>query len=110
MQELPRAVLSHLQGHDALTAHRDSSCPPHVLLSTLPNTLLPLLLLLLALAPVCLHPPITGTMEGGRQADVSKAILSRKDVPYVVAAPLLIQVGGGGWGARGRGWGGGGGC
>lgn len=30
-------------------------------------------------------------MEGGRQAEVSKAILGRKDVPYVVAAPLLIQ-------------------
>jgi hypothetical protein len=30
-------------------------------------------------------------MEGGRQTEVSKAILSRKDVPYVVAAPLLIQ-------------------
>ena len=33
-----------------------------------------------------------GTMEGGRQADVAKAILSAKNVPYVVAAPLLIQV------------------
>lgn len=33
-----------------------------------------------------------GTMEGGRQADVAKAILSSKNVPYVVAAPLLIQV------------------
>eukprot|EP00884_Botryococcus_braunii_P009534 jgi/Botrbrau1/18582/Bobra.0367s0024.1 len=32
-----------------------------------------------------------GTMEGGRQADVAKAILSSKNVPYVVAAPLLIQ-------------------
>lgn len=32
-----------------------------------------------------------GTMEGGRQADVAKAILSAKNVPYVVAAPLLIQ-------------------
>lgn len=30
-------------------------------------------------------------MEGGRQAEVAKAILSRLDVPYVVAAPLLIQ-------------------
>ena len=32
-----------------------------------------------------------GTMEGGRQADVAKAILAAKNVPYVVAAPLLIQ-------------------
>lgn len=30
-------------------------------------------------------------MEGGRQAEVASAILARKDVPYVVAAPLLIQ-------------------
>ncbi len=30
-------------------------------------------------------------MEGGRQAEVAKAILSAKNVPYVVAAPLLIQ-------------------
>ena len=30
-------------------------------------------------------------MEGGRQADVAKAILSSKNVPYCVAAPLLIQ-------------------
>lgn len=34
----------------------------------------------------------TGTMEGGRQADVAKLILTAKNVPYVVAAPLLIQV------------------
>lgn len=33
-----------------------------------------------------------GTMEGGRQAEVAKAILTAKNVPYVVAAPLLIQV------------------
>lgn len=32
-----------------------------------------------------------GTMEGGRQAEIAKAILSSKNVPYVVAAPLLIQ-------------------
>ncbi|KAK9811539.1 hypothetical protein WJX72_005618 [[Myrmecia] bisecta] len=32
-----------------------------------------------------------GTMEGGRQADVAKGILQAKNVPYVVAAPLLIQ-------------------
>jgi hypothetical protein len=32
-------------------------------------------------------------MEGGRQADVAKAILGAKNIPYVVAAPLLIQVG-----------------
>jgi len=32
-------------------------------------------------------------MEGGRQSEIAKAILSSKNVPYVVAAPLLIQVG-----------------
>ncbi|GFR42159.1 hypothetical protein Agub_g3011 [Astrephomene gubernaculifera] len=32
-----------------------------------------------------------GSMEGGRQAEVAKAILTSKDVPYMVAAPLLIQ-------------------
>ncbi|KAL3147924.1 Magnesium chelatase, variant 2 [Trebouxia sp. C0010 RCD-2024] len=32
-----------------------------------------------------------GTMEGGRQADVAKAILTAKNIPYMVAAPLLIQ-------------------
>ncbi len=31
-------------------------------------------------------------MEGGRQADVAKGILSAKGIPYIVAAPLLIQV------------------
>jgi magnesium chelatase subunit H len=31
-------------------------------------------------------------MEGGRQADVAKGILASKDIPYIVAAPLLIQV------------------
>ncbi len=30
-------------------------------------------------------------MEGGRQAEVAKGILGSKNVPYVVAAPLLIQ-------------------
>jgi hypothetical protein len=30
-------------------------------------------------------------MEGGRQAEVAKAILGSLNVPYVVAAPLLIQ-------------------
>ena len=30
-------------------------------------------------------------MEGGRQAEVAKAILTAKNVPYCVAAPLLIQ-------------------
>ena len=30
-------------------------------------------------------------MEGGRQAEVAREILSSKDVPYFVAAPLLIQ-------------------
>jgi magnesium chelatase subunit H len=34
-----------------------------------------------------------GTMEGGRQAEVAKQILSAKNVPYCVSAPLLIQVG-----------------
>jgi len=32
-----------------------------------------------------------GTMEGGRQAEVAKAILGAKNVPYFVAAPMLIQ-------------------
>lgn len=32
-----------------------------------------------------------GSMEGGRQVEVAKRILSAKNVPYVVAAPLLIQ-------------------
>ena len=32
-----------------------------------------------------------GSMEGGRQADVAQAILAAKNVPYFVAAPLLIQ-------------------
>lgn len=32
-----------------------------------------------------------GTMEGGRQAEVAQEILSGKNVPYMVAAPLLIQ-------------------
>lgn len=41
--------------------------------------------------PLTHPPPPTGTMEGGRQAEVSRAILSALDVPYVVAAPLLIQ-------------------
>jgi len=36
-----------------------------------------------------------GSMEGGRQADVAREILSAKNVPYVVAAPLLIQGKGG---------------
>ena len=30
-------------------------------------------------------------MEGGRQTEISKAILGTLNVPYVVAAPLLIQ-------------------
>ncbi len=30
-------------------------------------------------------------MEGGRQADIAKSILQSKNVPYVIAAPLLIQ-------------------
>jgi magnesium chelatase subunit H len=32
-----------------------------------------------------------GTMEGGRQAEVAQEILSAKNIPYIVAAPLLIQ-------------------
>lgn len=32
-----------------------------------------------------------GSMEAGRQVDVAKQILSAKNVPYIVAAPLLIQ-------------------
>jgi magnesium chelatase subunit H len=32
-----------------------------------------------------------GSMEAGRQVEVSKRILSAKNVPYLVAAPLLIQ-------------------
>ncbi|XQQ06140.1 MAG: magnesium chelatase subunit H [Leptolyngbya sp. IPPAS B-1204] len=32
-----------------------------------------------------------GSMEAGRQVDVAKRILSAKNVPYFVAAPLLIQ-------------------
>ena len=30
-------------------------------------------------------------MEGGRQIDVAREILTDKNVPYVVSAPLLIQ-------------------
>jgi magnesium chelatase subunit H len=32
-----------------------------------------------------------GSMEAGRQVDVAKRILSAKNVPYIVSAPLLIQ-------------------
>ncbi|NET10651.1 MAG: protoporphyrin IX magnesium chelatase, partial [Symploca sp. SIO2B6] len=32
-----------------------------------------------------------GSMEAGRQVDVAKRILSAKNVPYFVSAPLLIQ-------------------
>ena len=32
-----------------------------------------------------------GSMKGGRQIEASKEILSEKNVPYIVAAPLLIQ-------------------
>lgn len=39
------------------------------------------------LSPLC----GAGTMEGGRQADLARDILAAKNVPYVVAAPLLIQ-------------------
>ena len=33
-----------------------------------------------------------GSMEAGRQSEIAKTILASKNVPYVVAAPLLIQV------------------
>ncbi len=33
-----------------------------------------------------------GSMEGARQAELAKEILTAKNVPYFVAAPLLIQV------------------
>lgn len=32
-----------------------------------------------------------GSMEGGRQIEAAKEILQAKNVPYFVAAPLLIQ-------------------
>ncbi|MGB7380442.1 MAG: magnesium chelatase subunit H [Rivularia sp. (in: cyanobacteria)] len=32
-----------------------------------------------------------GSMEAGRQVDIAKGILAAKNVPYIVAAPLLIQ-------------------
>ena len=32
-----------------------------------------------------------GSMEAGRQTEIAKRILSAKNVPYLVAAPLLIQ-------------------
>ena len=32
-----------------------------------------------------------GSMEAGRQVEVAKQILSAKNVPYIVSAPLLIQ-------------------
>ncbi|MCZ0902267.1 cobaltochelatase subunit CobN, partial [Microcoleus sp. HI-ES] len=32
-----------------------------------------------------------GSMEGGRQVEVAKRILTAKNVPYFVSAPLLIQ-------------------
>lgn len=32
-----------------------------------------------------------GSMEAGRQVDIAKRILAAKNVPYIVAAPLLIQ-------------------
>ncbi|MGC9505780.1 magnesium chelatase subunit H [Baaleninema sp.] len=32
-----------------------------------------------------------GSMEAGRQVEVAKRILSAKNVPYIIAAPLLIQ-------------------
>lgn len=32
-----------------------------------------------------------GSMEAGRRVDVATDLLAAKDVPYLVAAPLLIQ-------------------
>ena len=32
-----------------------------------------------------------GSMEAGRQVDIAKKILTAKNIPYIVAAPLLIQ-------------------
>lgn len=32
-----------------------------------------------------------GSMEGGRRVEVAKQILTAKNVPYIIAAPLLIQ-------------------
>ena len=32
-----------------------------------------------------------GSMEAGRQVDVAKKILTAKNIPYIIAAPLLIQ-------------------
>lgn len=32
-----------------------------------------------------------GSQEGGRQADIAQAILTAKNIPYFVAAPLLVQ-------------------
>ncbi|HAA27246.1 MAG TPA: hypothetical protein DCE56_05650, partial [Cyanobacteria bacterium UBA8553] len=32
-----------------------------------------------------------GSMEAGRQVEVAQRILTAKNVPYTVAAPLLIQ-------------------
>ncbi|MFW6358735.1 MAG: magnesium chelatase subunit H [Chroococcales cyanobacterium] len=32
-----------------------------------------------------------GSMEGGRKVEVAKEILTAKNVPYIIAAPLLIQ-------------------
>lgn len=32
-----------------------------------------------------------GSMEGGRSIDAAKEILQSKNIPYIVAAPLLIQ-------------------
>lgn len=32
-----------------------------------------------------------GSVEAGRQTDISKSILKTKNVPYMVASPLLVQ-------------------
>lgn len=49
------------------------------------------LVIMLLLSFICQLAAVAGTMEGGRQVEVAKAILSSMNVPYVVAAPLLIQ-------------------
>ena len=32
-----------------------------------------------------------GSMEAGRQQDVAQAILTTKNIPYIIGAPLLVQ-------------------
>lgn len=49
-----------------------------------------LLLLCCYLSNACALGP-AGSMEGGRQIEVARDILTSKNVPYIVSAPLLIQ-------------------